>query len=82
MSNKEADGGGRPQEHEETADPVEFAEGECSWPDSTTARIIELWRDHPELYDLHHPLYSNRDNKQKVLSAIASDVKITGEITL
>jgi hypothetical protein len=51
---------------------------DSSWPDATTAKIIEMWRDRPLLYDVSHPNYLNRDKKHKALSEIALEVKITG----
>jgi hypothetical protein len=61
-------------EAEETSD--------CFWPDSTTAKIIEMWRERPQLYDVTHRWYLNRDKKAEALSEIAREIKITGKCNM
>jgi hypothetical protein len=73
MSDNESDREETPQEH------IEEQDLPCSWPDETTGRIIELWRTRPQLYDVRHKWYLNRDRKQQALSEIAAEVKITGK---
>jgi hypothetical protein len=64
---------------EESVHTVEETLDDCAWPDATTSRIIELWRERPILYDVTHRHYLNRDRKAQALSEIATEVKITGK---
>ena len=48
------------------------------WPDADTGRLIELWRDRPQLYDLSHKWYSNKHKKDGTLARMCSELNISG----
>jgi hypothetical protein len=50
-----------------------------TWPDRETVRVIELFRSHPQLYDVTHKWYCNREKKAGTLALMAKELKCTGK---
>jgi hypothetical protein len=57
-----------------------FGDSDCGWPDRETVKVIELFRDKPQLYDVQHRWYAHREKKSAVLSAMASELGIGGKL--
>lgn len=49
------------------------------WPDKDTGWLIELYRSKPQLYDVSHKYYSNRDRKTATLTYMAQEMQCSGE---
>uniref|UniRef100_H3D8E7 MADF domain-containing protein n=2 Tax=Tetraodon nigroviridis TaxID=99883 RepID=H3D8E7_TETNG len=43
-----------------------------SWTEETLETLVELWREHPCLYDVSHELYQNRDRKEECWREVAA----------
>ena len=46
------------------------------WTDSKEDILVDLWQQHPCLYDVGNKSYSNRNEKQKALTAISTHIKL------
>lgn len=64
---------------EDDSDVGEGGDLDATWPDKETCKIIELYRTSPQLYDVSHPSYPNRDKKVATLSKIAQEVGCSGK---
>ena len=45
------------------------------WTDDETFVLIEIWQNYDILYNLKHPLYSNRDEKAKAAEKVRKQLK-------
>lgn len=53
--------------------------GRTSWTDESQETLIELWREHPCLYDVSHQFYQNRDQKEESWREVAAILNKPGE---
>jgi hypothetical protein len=56
-----------------------FEVQDYGWPDKETAKLIELFREKPQLYDVSHKWYSHRDRKAATLANISSELDCSGK---
>lgn len=50
----------------------------CGWPDKETAKLIDLYRGHPELYIVSHKWYSHRERKDCTYEKMATEMGCSG----
>lgn len=50
-----------------------------TWKESTTEKLLQLYKDNPCLYDSKCKDYHNRDTKRKVLEDIARSIGVTSK---
>lgn len=50
-----------------------------SWTEETLETLVELWREHPCLYDVSHELYQNRVQKEESWREVAALLQQPGE---
>ena len=50
-----------------------------TWKESTTEKLLQLYRDNPCLYDSKCKDYHNRDTKRKVLEDIARTIGVSSK---
>jgi hypothetical protein len=65
------------QDIEEEDDDLDMGEGvdlNATLPDKETCKIIEMYRSTPQLYDVSHPSYPNRDKKLATLRRMCKEV--------
>ena len=48
------------------------------WPDEETARLIEMYRERPFLYDLANKWYLNKNKKNRAYLYMAGKLNISG----
>lgn len=67
-------------DEEEEDDELDLGEDiDGSWPDKETSQIIELYRTSPQLYDVSHPSYPNRDKKIATLTRMAKELQCSSK---
>lgn len=59
-----------------------LGEEDYGWPDKDTMKLIELYRERPQLYDTTHKWYYNRDKKTGTLELLASEMDCSGKCVL
>ena len=52
-------------------------ESGSNWPDNTTMKLIEMWRERDVLYDTSHKHYRNKMKKEKALNQISTELNMT-----
>jgi hypothetical protein len=69
------------QHYESSSDDAEDPEStdDWGWPDRETVRVIELFRQKPQLYDVTHKLYAHRERKNDTLVKMASELGVSGK---
>jgi hypothetical protein len=77
---REDDGGDLDEDEEEEDDVAEGDDIDGTWPDQETSRIIELFRSNPQLYDVSHPAYPNRDKKLMTFSRISKELECSSKL--
>ena len=51
----------------------------CAWTREMEERLVELWREHPCLFDVSHELFHDRIEKDKSWLEIAIALQLPGE---
>jgi hypothetical protein len=54
-------------------------EDECSWPDRETSKLIDLFRENSQLYDVSHKWYSHRERKLATLTNMATEMECSSK---
>ena len=47
------------------------------WGIDETEKLIRLWQENPALYDMNHPLYTDKNHKSLLYTQIADELKTT-----